>query len=137
MVKKSNRGRQLSVDSEKKVTKWENVEGRLNLAGVQYGDYQRISTVLKPGLILKMVGEPTNKYDKMAIRVEYAGYLLGYIPRFSIQQSECWNAHTNGYKLIAVLTAFNKTNPTWSMITIQIKRHRKTPVKARNTNIDL
>ena len=102
---------------------WENIEGRVNLAGVQYGDYQKLQPkVLKSGLVLKLIGDPSNKYDAKAIRVDYAGYTLGYIPRATIHQSELWNSHANGYKCIAVLTAFNKTNPTWMMITVQLKR---------------
>lgn len=102
---------------------WYDIEGRINLAGVQYSDYQKLSSkVLKPGLVLALIGEPNNPFDKLAIRVEYAGYRLGYIPRQTIHQSEIWNAHRRGCKCIAVLTAFNKTNPTWAMITIQVKR---------------
>ena len=103
--------------------KWENIEGRVNLAGVQFSDYQRLSaSVLKPSLILKLVWERNNPHDNKAIRVEHAGISLGYIPRNTIHQSELHNAHKNGYKCIAVLTAFNKNNPTWCMITVQVKR---------------
>lgn len=103
-------------------TKWENIESRINVAGVQYSDYQLICGKLKAGTVVQLFGEPSNKYDTMAISVRYKGIKLGYIPKYSIHQSECWHAHRQGRKVIAVITAFNKTNPTWCMITIQIKR---------------
>lgn len=101
--------------------KWECIGERINLAGVQFSDYQLVCGNLKPGTILQLVGQPKNRYDQFAISVRYKGIHLGYIPRFSIQQSECWNYHKRGLKCIAVLTAFNKSNPTWCMITIQCK----------------
>lgn len=106
-----------------KEKQWQDIEGRINLAGVQWSDYQRLQPrIFKAGLVLKLVGEPSNLHDKRAIRVEYAGYSLGYIPRATIHQSELWNAYERGFKCIAVLTSFNKTNPIWCMITVQLKR---------------
>lgn len=106
--------------------KWVDIEGRVNLAGVQYSDYQLVFKGLKAGTVLQLVGEPSNKWDNKAVRVQYNGIKLGYLPRFSIQQSEVWNAHSRGSKCMAVVTAFHKTNPTWMMITVQVK---KTPSK--------
>lgn len=102
--------------------KWIKVEGRTNLAGVQYSDYQLICVSLKPGTIVRLVGEPQNRYDNMAIRVEYKGISIGYIPARTVLQSELWNYHKRGAKIVAVITAFNKNNPTWSAITIQCLR---------------
>src|SRR5678815_5236155 len=101
--------------------KWQDVEGRINLAGVQYSDYQLCVCGLKAGTVVSLVGQPHNYWDKLAIAVRYKGIHLGYIPRFSIQQSELWRHHKLGRKCIAVITAFNKTNPTWCMITVQCK----------------
>lgn len=102
--------------------KWINIEGRFNLHGVQYSDYQLIVGGLKPGTVVDLIGEPSNKYDHKAIRVEYKGVKIGYIPAATIYQSELWNYHKRGAKCIGIVTAFNKNNPTWCMITIQCKR---------------
>lgn len=118
----------MKSNNYQKLRKWENIEGRINLSGVQYSDYQLVcggNKSLKPGTVLQLFGEPLNKHDSLAIRVEYKGIFLGYIPQGSIHQSELWNSHRNGYKCIAVLTAFNKNNPTWCMITVQCKRMPK------------
>lgn len=103
---------------------WQEIGPRVNLAGVQYSDYQLIFKGLKPGTVVSLVGEPYNPIDPRAIRVEYKGIKLGYVPqdRFgSHYQSELWNAHANKRKCIGIITAFNKTNPTWCMITVQFK----------------
>lgn len=101
--------------------KWLNVGSRINLSGVQYSDYQLIVGGLKPGTVLSLIGEPSNKFDPDAIRVEYKGISLGYIPKNSEQQKELWECHNAGAKCIAIVTAFNKSNPTWNMITVQCK----------------
>jgi len=75
------------------------------------------------GTVVRFFHERTNRFDPLAIRVETKeGIKLGYVPAGSIQQSELHNAHRRGFKCIGVITAFNKTNPTWCMITVQAKR---------------
>lgn len=108
--------------SKTKQPKWVNVEGRFNVAGVQYSDYQLVVGGLKPGMVCDLIGEPTNQYDNKAIRIEYKGIKLGYVPARSIQQSELWTYHEREIKLIAIVTAYNRTNPTHMMITMQAMR---------------
>ena len=109
-----------------KETKWENIEGRFNLSGVQYSDYQLICVRLKAGTVVQFIGEPSNHFDNKAIRVQTKeGIKLGYVPSHTVQQSEIWNARDNKQKCIGVITAFNKSNPTWCMITVQAKKTRQ------------
>jgi len=120
-----------------KQTKWTDVEGRFNLAGVMYSDYGLIcgKQGIKAGSILQLIWERKNKYDPLAIAVKYKGIRIGYVPRYSIHQSECHRIHAKGHKLIAVLTAFNKNNPSWCMITVQIKTTEK-PI-AESSDVDM
>lgn len=106
-----------------KEPKWSDIGPRINLAGVQYSDYQLIAGGLKPGTVVDLVGEPGNPHDSKAIRVEYQKISLGYIPvkTDSNLQSVLWWEHNKGAKIIGVITAFEKSNPTWNMITIQCK----------------
>lgn len=106
-----------------KKPKWQDIGPRINLAGVQYSDYQLIAGGLKPGTVVDLVGEPGNPHDFKAIRVEYQKISLGYIPARtdSNLQSVLWWEHNKGAKIIGVVTAFEKSNPTWCMITIQCK----------------
>lgn len=101
---------------------WEDVCSRINLSGVLYSDYCQVSNTLKAGSVLQLIGQPHNKFDNLAVSVRWKGRHIGFVPRQTIHQSECWNSHRAGYKLIGVLTGYHASKPTWCKITIQIKR---------------
>ena len=50
-------------------------------AGLAHHDAKQIWTELSPGDPLALVREPTNHDDPDAVRVEWRGHLLGYLPR--------------------------------------------------------
>jgi len=86
------------------------------LAGVQYSDYQLAK--LKAGTALKLVWEKTNAFDPNAIAV-YAGKVkIGYINKESTHVLHGYRK--SNIKLTAKVSAFNNTNPTWSMIAVAI-----------------
>lgn len=51
------------------------------LAGFQYYDGKVLWHEMKPGDVLTLVREPDNPHDANAVRVEWKGSRLGYIPR--------------------------------------------------------
>jgi HIRAN domain len=51
------------------------------LAGFQYHQGEKIWDQLSLGAPLKLVREPHNAYDNLAIRIEWRGQMLGYLPR--------------------------------------------------------
>ena len=51
------------------------------LAGYRYGEAARLWPLLKVGDALELVREPDNAYDPNAVRVEWRGRRLGYVPR--------------------------------------------------------
>lgn len=106
----------------KPALKWLPIEGRINLVGVKYGDYQLVCDGIKAGTVLRLFGEPYNKYDTLAVSVRYKDIHLGYIPRYTIHQSELWRYHRLGHKCIAVVINYDKTRPAWCAITVQLKR---------------
>ena len=90
---------------------------RCNLAGVQYSNYQTC-VGLKAGSPLKLTWERNNKFDDQAIRVDYYGAKIGYIPKGNNQ--EVLHAHReDGSKVTCSVVAYNKTNPTWNMICVK------------------
>ena len=101
---------------------WEDIGSRINLAGVVYSDYCQVQRTLKAGSVLQCVGQPTNHFDQLAISIRWHKKHIGYVPTQTVHQSECWNSHRAGYKVIAVLTGFHPHNPTWCKITVQLKR---------------
>lgn len=51
------------------------------LAGYRHYDGGGVLRDLKPGARLELVREPDNPYDANAVRVEWRGVKLGYVPR--------------------------------------------------------
>ena len=51
------------------------------LAGSQYYAMEAFWADIKVGDALSLIREPDNRHDKHAIRVEWRGHKLGYVPR--------------------------------------------------------
>ena len=51
------------------------------LAGVRHGEAAAFWTLLSVGDRLELSREPDNPFDRRAIRVDWAGRRLGYVPR--------------------------------------------------------
>lgn len=51
------------------------------LAGFRYHEAPTIFSTLREGDALELVREPANAHDGAAIRVEWRGHMLGYVPR--------------------------------------------------------
>ena len=51
------------------------------LAGAVYYDVQSIWNQMKVGDRLTLVREPSNAHDAHAIRLQWQGHMLGYVPR--------------------------------------------------------
>jgi hypothetical protein len=54
---------------------------RSPLAGFRHYEGGQVLRDLKPGDRLELVREPRNPYDANAVRVEWRGVKLGYVPR--------------------------------------------------------
>jgi len=51
------------------------------LAGYRYGEAAAVWPLLQPGDALELVREPDNPHDANAVRVQWRGRKLGYVPR--------------------------------------------------------
>lgn len=51
------------------------------LAGFRYGEAAAVWPDLRPGDALELVREPANPHDPNAVRVDWRGRKLGYVPR--------------------------------------------------------
>ena len=51
------------------------------LAGFRYGEAAEVWAFLREGDALQLVREPDNPHDPNAVRVEWQGRRLGYVPR--------------------------------------------------------
>ncbi|MGH8623389.1 MAG: HIRAN domain-containing protein, partial [Burkholderiales bacterium] len=54
---------------------------RSPVAGFRHSGGAVVLRILKPGDRLELVREPANPYDSNAVRVEWRGVKLGYVPR--------------------------------------------------------
>ena len=50
------------------------------VAGVKHHKFYEIAEELKEGEPVQLIPEPTNKYDKFAVKIEALGTMLGYVP---------------------------------------------------------
>jgi hypothetical protein len=53
----------------------------VTLAGVGYHQGGDVWPLLHEGDALTLVREPNNKHDPLAVRVDWQGHVLGYVPR--------------------------------------------------------
>ena len=51
------------------------------IAGFQYHQGESVWVQLSVGAPLQLIREPENKYDTRAVRIEFQGHKLGYLPR--------------------------------------------------------
>ena len=76
------------------------------LAGSQYYALSSVWGEIRPGDKLLLKGEPENRHDANAVRVEWNGHQLGYVPRAENQA------------LAAAMDRGDKVEARW-----QMKRH--------------
>ena len=58
-----------------------NEELKFYVAGVQFHELDSIIDDLEEGDTLELTPEPTNKFDSNAVRLEWEGTMIGYVPK--------------------------------------------------------
>ena len=51
------------------------------VAGVKFHKFHEIKDELEEGFFVQLVPEPSNKYDKFAVKVLFKDTMLGYVPK--------------------------------------------------------
>lgn len=81
------------------------------LAGSQFHDLATQWDLIANGAELTLVREPENRHDSHAIRVEWRGYLLGYVPR---RENRLVSAAMDaGDRLVAKVVAIQPHRNPW------------------------
>jgi len=94
------------------------MERSFYIAGVQHHQMNKVLDFLDEGMELELVPEPTNKFDPNAIRIEFNGTMLGYVPKkFS---SEVSGAIELGVELECIISKFNKSASPWEQCEVLI-----------------
>lgn len=88
------------------------------LAGSQYYALPEVQPRLKVGDALNLVREPENRHDVNAIRVEWQGHKLGYVPR--AENSTVAAAMDGGEKLSARVSRLTNDPNPWRRLEVEI-----------------
>jgi hypothetical protein len=88
------------------------------LAGFQFHEGKTLWAQMKVGDALTLVREPDNAYDPRAVRVEWQGHKLGYVPR---RENEAVARQLDrGNKLEARIVQLRKHRDPWKRIEFEV-----------------
>lgn len=88
------------------------------LAGFQYHAGKKLWDEMKVGDVLVLVREPDNPYDARAIRVDWHGHKLGYVPRR--ENADIARLMDNGAKLEARISRLIESRDPWQRVRFEI-----------------
>jgi hypothetical protein len=88
------------------------------LAGSQYYAVSAHWAELRVGDALQLIREPDNRHDPYAIRVEWQGQQLGYVPR--VNNRALAAALDAGERLSARIAALNRHPDPWRRVRFEV-----------------
>jgi hypothetical protein len=87
---------------------------RSPVAGFQYHQGEAVWTALTVGTVLNLVREPDNTYDPRAVRVDWLGQKLGYVPR--IDNAAVSHLLDTGHVLDAKIVTLRDSDNPWERV---------------------
>ena len=88
------------------------------LAGFRYYEGKRLWAEMKVGDPLQLVREPDNAHDLNAVRVEWQGHKLGYVPR--ADNEALARFMDRGSKAEARITRLKKSRNPWQRMEFEV-----------------
>jgi hypothetical protein len=88
------------------------------LAGAQYYAVDTLWPRMRAGDALDLVREPDNRHDRNAIRVEWQGHKLGYVPRRENRAVAA--ALDRGDRLVARISRLTENRDPWRRIEFEV-----------------
>jgi HIRAN domain-containing protein len=88
------------------------------LAGFQFHEGKQLWKELKVGDALTLVREPDNPHDPRAVRVDWNGHVLGYVPR--AENEAVARQLDRGNRLEARIVRMNKSRDPWKRIEFEV-----------------
>lgn len=88
------------------------------VAGFQFHEGKRLWDQLKVGDALALVREPDNAHDARAVRVEWNGHMLGYVPR--AENDAVARQLDRGNKLEARIVRLTRHRDPWKRIEFEV-----------------
>ncbi|OGS92461.1 MAG: HIRAN protein [Gallionellales bacterium GWA2_60_18] len=89
------------------------------VAGFQYHHGETLWPQLSIGQPLQLVREADNRYDDRAVRVEWQGYKLGYIPR--LDNAAVSQLMDRGERLEAVIAQLAVSRNPWERVGVEVR----------------
>jgi hypothetical protein len=87
------------------------------IAGFRFHEGPALLSELDVGDRLKLVPEPENEHDHFAIRIEYDGRHIGYVPRN--QNRTVFGLLAQGAPVKCIVTAVDRTAVPWEAVRIR------------------
>ena len=88
------------------------------VAGFQFHEGKQVWDQLEVGDALTLVREPANPHDARAVRVEWNGHMLGYVPR--AENDAVARQLDRGNKLEARIVRLTKHRDPWKRIEFEV-----------------
>ncbi|MBK7564377.1 MAG: HIRAN domain-containing protein [Propionivibrio sp.] len=88
------------------------------LAGSQYYSAAKMWNKIKPGDRLTLTREPDNRHDRNAVRVDWNGHQLGYVPR--AENRAVARALDAGEKLEARVSVLRDDPDPWKRVEFEV-----------------
>jgi hypothetical protein len=88
------------------------------LAGFQYHSGKALWPQMRVGDALTLVREPDNAHDARAVRVEWQGRKIGYVPRR--ENTDVARLMDGGQRLAARITRLAEVRDPWSRVRFEI-----------------
>ena len=88
------------------------------LAGFQYHEGKAVWSEMRIGDSLELVREPGNVHDSKAVRVEWQGHMIGYVPR--AENAAVARQLDHGNRLQARIVRLSKHRDPWKRVEFEI-----------------
>lgn len=88
------------------------------LAGSQYYSLAKLAPTIQVGDRLALVREPENRHDPYAIRVEWRGQMLGYLPR--AENRAVAAAMDGGQRVVGRVARLREDGDPWHRLQIDV-----------------
>ena len=99
-------------------TEWKTLQ-TFPVAGFQYYHGESLWPQLAANQRLILIREPDNSHDKRAVRIDWQGLKLGYVPRDD--NAAISQLMDRGETLSALITGLRKSHNPWERIEVEVK----------------
>lgn len=89
------------------------------VAGFQYHQGEALWPQLATGQSVTLIREPGNRFDQRAVRIDWQGEKLGYIP--AIDSAAVSQLMDRGERLSALITGLKNSDNPWERIEVEVR----------------